>query len=209
MAPTTVPALPGNSAPRRQALTVMCVLVCGGGNFYPLDELAWIACAVCARIANQPIKVHEDVMKSGQRKKSRTLTKSGTGRAKAKNKTRRPSSKALGRTAEHVKKQSTKPRDTQRPRPATANGSAGHLNAISKGTSSPSTVVGMQTDIVAMRPPAAAIGDLQSTNAGLMAFSPLAMLLRQQQLLASIMLNAMQTQQHWARACSRLPWRTA
>ena len=186
------------------------MLVCGGGNLYPPDELAWIACVVCACIANQPIKVHEDVMKSGQRKKSRTPTKSGTGRAKAKNKTRRPPTKALGRTAEHVKKQSTKPRETQRPRPATANGSAGHLNAISKGTSSPSvTVVGMQTEIVAMRPPAAAIGDLQSTNAGLMTFSPLAMLLRQQQLLASMMLNAMQTQQHWARACSRLPWRTA
>jgi hypothetical protein len=147
-------------------------------------------------------------MSSGQRKKSRTPTKSGTGRTK--NKTRRSPSKALARTAEHVKKQSKKPRETQRPRPATANGSAGHLYAISNGTSSPPfTVAGTQMDIGALRTPAAAIGDLRSASAGLMAFSPLAMLLRQQELLTSIMLNVMQTQQHWARACSRLPWRTA
>ena len=158
--------------------------------------------------ANQPIKVHEDVMKSVQRKKSRPPTKAGTGRAKAKNKTRRSPSKALARTAEHVKKQSTKSRETQRPRPATAKGSAGHLNAVSGTSSPPVTVVGTQTDIVALRTPAAAISDLRS-NAGLMAFSPLAMMLRQQQLLRSMMLNVMQTQQHWAMACSRLPWRTA
>ena len=48
-------------------------------------------------------------MSSGQRKNSRTRTKSGTGRTKAKNKTRRSPSKALARTAEHVKKQSIKP----------------------------------------------------------------------------------------------------
>jgi hypothetical protein len=42
-----------------------------------------------------------------------------------------------------------------------------------------------------------------------MSFSPLVMMLRQQQLLTSVMLNVMQTQQHWGRAFSRLPWRTA
>ena len=149
-------------------------------------------------------------MSSGQRKNSRTRTKSGTGRTKAKNKTRR-SSKELARTAEHVKKQSIKRHD-QRPRPA-ANGSAGHdLNAISNGTSNPPvTVVGKQTDIAALRTSAAAngISDLRSANAGLVSFSPLVMLLRQQGLLTSMMLNVMQTQQHWARAFSRSPWRTA
>ena len=43
-------------------------------------------------------------MSTGQRKNSRTRTKSGTARTKAKNKTRRSPSKALARTAEHVKK---------------------------------------------------------------------------------------------------------
>jgi|SRR5688572_7191310 hypothetical protein len=146
-------------------------------------------------------------MRSGQRKNARSRTKSGTGRTKAKNKTRR-SSKELARTAEHVKKQSIKPR----PRPA-ANGSAGHdLNAISNGTSNPPvTVVGKQTDIAALRTSAAAngISDLRSANAGLVSFSPLVMLLRQQGLLTSMMLNVMQTQQHWARVFSSLPWRTA
>jgi hypothetical protein len=143
-------------------------------------------------------------MSSGQRKNSRTRTKSGTGRTKEKNKTRRSPSKELARTAEHVKKQSIKLHD-QLPRPA-ANGSAGHdLNSISNSTSSP------PVDIVALRTPAAAngISDLRSANAGLMSFSPLGILLRQQELLTSVMLNVMQTQQHWARAFSRSPWRTA
>jgi hypothetical protein len=179
-------------------------------------------------------------MSSGQRKNSRTRTKSGAGRTNAMNKTRRSPSKELAKTAEHVKKQSIKahaprprprangsaghdlkaehvkkqpikPHD-QRPRPA-ANGSPGHdLNAISNSTSSlPVTVVGKKTDIVALRTPAAAngISDLRPANAGLMSFSPLAELLRQQDLLTSMMLNVMQTQQHWARAFSGLPWRTA
>jgi hypothetical protein len=42
-----------------------------------------------------------------------------------------------------------------------------------------------------------------------MSFSPLGILLRQQELLTSVMLNVMQTQQHWARAFNRSPWRTA
>ena len=188
----------------------MSVLVCGGGNFYPLDELALIACVDVTRASRTNQPKHEDVMSSGQRKNSRTRTKSGTGRTKAKNKTRR-SPKELARTAEHVKKQSIKPHD-QRPLPA-ANGSAGHdLNSISNSTSSPPvTVVEKQTDIVALRTPAAAngISDLRSANAGLMSFSPLAILLRQQEVLTSVMLNVMQTQQHWARAFSRSPWRTA
>lgn len=188
----------------------MSVLVCGGGNFYPLDELALIACVDVTRASRTNQPKHEDVMSSGQRKNSRTRTKSGTGRTKAKNKTRR-SPKELARTAEHVMKQSIKPHD-QRPRPA-ADGSAGHdLNSISNSTSIPPvTVVGKQTDIVALRTPAAAngISDLRSANAGLMSFSPLAILLRQQEVLTSVMLNVMQTQQHWARAFSRSPWRTA
>ena len=141
-------------------------------------------------------------MSPGQRKNSPTRTKSGTCRTKAKNKTRRSPSKALARTAEHVKK-TIKPHGTRRPRPA-ANGSA-DLN------STPVTVVGKQTDTVALRTPAAAngISDERSANAGLMSFSPLVMMLQQQQLLTSVMLNVMQTQQHWARAFSRLPWRTA
>jgi hypothetical protein len=188
----------------------MCVLVCGGGNFYPLDELALIACVNVTRASRTNKTKHEDVMSSGQRKNSRARTKSGTGRTKAKNKTRRSPSKELARTAEHVKKQSIKPHDQRRP---AANGSAGHdLNSISNSTSSPPvTVVGKQTDTVALRTPAAAngISDQRSANAGLMSFSPLVMLLRQQGLLTSMMLNVMQTQQHWARAFSRLPWRTA
>ena len=150
-------------------------------------------------------------MSSGQRKNSRARTKSGTGRTKAKNKTRRSPSKALARTADHVKKQSIKPHD-QLPRPA-ANGSAGHdLKAISNSPSStPVTVVGKQTDTVALRTPAAAngISDQRSANADPMSFSPLAMLLRQQELVTSMMLNVIQTQQHWGRAFSRFPWRTA
>ena len=149
-------------------------------------------------------------MSSGQQKNSRTRTKSGTGRTKAKNKTRRSPSKGLARTAEHVKKQSIKPH-AQRPRPS-PNGSAGHdRNAISNSTSSPAvTGVGKQTDTVALRTPAEnGISDLRSANSGPMSFSPLVMLLRQQQLLTSVMLNVMQTQQHWARAFSGLQWRTA
>ena len=147
-------------------------------------------------------------MSSGQRKNSRTRTKSGTGRTKAKNKPRRSPSKALARTAEHVKK-TIKPHGTRRPLPA-ANGSAGH-DLKASPSSTPVTVVGKQIDTVALRTPAAAngISDERSANAGLMSFSPLAMLLRQQELLTSVMLNVMQTQQHWARAFSRLPWRTA
>src|SRR5688572_517035 len=76
----------------------------------------------CACIANQPIRLHEDVMRSGQRKNSRTRATSGKGPTKAKNKTRRSPAKALARTAEHVKK-TIKPHGTRRPRPA-ANGSA-------------------------------------------------------------------------------------
>ena len=147
-------------------------------------------------------------MSSGRQKNSRTRTKSGTGRTKAKNK--RSPSKELARTAEHVKKQSIKPH-AHRPRPA-ANGSAGHdRNAISNSTSSPAvTGVGKQTDTVGLRTPAEnGISDLRSANSGPMSFSPLVMLLRQQQLLTSVMLNVMQTQQHWARAFSGLPWRTA
>jgi hypothetical protein len=116
----------------------------------------------------------------------------------------------LARTAEHVKKQSIKPHD-QRPLPA-ANGSAGHdLNSISNSTSIPPvTVVEKQTDIVALRTPAAAngISNLRSANTGLMSLSPMAMLLRQQEFLTSMMLNVMQSQQHWARAFSRFPGRT-
>ena len=206
-------------------------------------------------------------MSSGQRKNSRTRTKSGAGRTNAMNKTRRSPSKGLARTAEHVKKQSIKPHDPRprprangsaghdlraehvkknkaaRPRPRPhANGSAGHdlraehvkkqpmkphdqrprpaangppghdLNAISNSTSSlPVTLVGKKTEIVALRTPAAATGisDLRSANAGLRSFSPLAMLLRQQELLTSVMLNVMRTQQQWARSFSSLPWRTA
>jgi len=62
-------------------------------------------------------------------------------------------------------KQSIKPHGTQRSRPAAANESAGHdLKAISNGTSSPSVTVGKQTDIVALRTPAAAnrISDLRT-----------------------------------------------
>ena len=192
-------------------MAAMSVLVCGGGSFYPLDELALIACVDVTRGSRSNQPKHEDVMSSGQRNNSRTRTKSGAGRAKATNKTRRSPSKELARTAEHVKKQSTKPHD-QRPRPP-ANGSPGHdLNAISNSTSStPVTVVGKQTDTVALRTPAAAngISDLRSANAGLMSFSPLAILLRQQEVLTSVMLNVMQTQQHWARAFCGLPWRTA
>ena len=190
-------------------MAAMSVLVCGGGNFYPLDELALIACVDVTRASRTNQPKHEDVMSSGQRKNSRTRTKSGTGRTKAKNKTRHSPSKALARTADHVKKQSIKPHD-QLPRPA-ANGSAGHdLNSISNSTSPPVTVVGKQTDIVARRPAAAnGISDLRSANAGLMSFSPLGILLRQQELLTSVMLNVMQTQQHWARAFSRSSWRTA
>ena len=146
-------------------------------------------------------------MSPGQRKNSPTRTKSGTCRTKAKNKTRRSPSKALARTAEHVKK-TIKPHGTRRLR-AAANGSAGHdLKAISNSPSStPVTVVGKQTDTVALRTPNG-ISDERSANAGLMSFSPLAMLLRQQEFLTSMMLNVMQTQQHWGRAFSRLPWRT-
>ena len=182
-------------------------------------------------------------MSSGQRKNSRTRTKSGAGRTNTMNKTRRSPSKGLAKTAEHVKKQSIKQSikpHAPRPRPR-ANGSAGHdlkaehvkkqpikpqdqrprpaagspghdLNAISNSTSRlPVTLVGKKTDIVALRTPAVATGisDLRSANAGLMSFSPLAMLLRQQELLTSVMLNVMQTQQQWARSFSRLPWRTA
>jgi hypothetical protein len=164
-----------------------------------------------ACIASQPTTCHEDVMRS-ERKNSRTRTKSGTGRSKAKNKTRRSPSKVLAaRAAEHFKKQSVKPHD-QRPRSA-ANQSAGHdLNAIPNSASSPLvTLKGKQADIAALPAQAAANGssNLRSANAGLMSFSPLAMLLRQQGLLASMMLNVMQTQQHWARAFCGLPWRTA
>jgi len=109
-------------------------------------------------------------------------------------------------SAEHDKKQSMKPND-RRARPP-ANGSHVDLNAISNSTSSPAvTVVEKQTDIVALRTPAAAngISDVRPANAGLMSFSPLAMLLRQQDLMTSVMLNVMQTQQHWARALCRLP----
>jgi hypothetical protein len=71
--------------------------------------------------------------------------------------------------------------------------------------------VGKQTDIAALRIPAEAngISDLRSVNAGLMSLSPLAILLRQQEVLTSVMLNVIQTQQYWARAFSRSPWRTA
>jgi hypothetical protein len=113
--------------------------------------------------------------RSGQRKNSRTRTKSEIGRTKAKSKTRRSPSKELARTAE--------PHD-KRPRPA-ANGSALRTSAAANG-----------------------ISDLRSANAGLMSFSPLVMLLRQQGLLTSMMLNVMQTQQQWARAFSGLPRRT-
>jgi hypothetical protein len=108
----------------------------------------------------------------------------------------------LARKAEHIKKKSIK---HQRPRPAAA-GSTEH--ALNK-TSSP--VVGKQTDMTALRTPAAAngISNLRLANTGLMSLSPLAMLLRQQELLTSMMLNVMQNQQHWARAFSRLAWPTA
>jgi hypothetical protein len=179
------------------------------GTCTPWTSWPLIACVDVTRASrtNQP---KQDVMTSRQQKNSRTRTKSGTGRTKAKNKTRHSPSKELARTADHVKKQSIKPHD-QLPRPA-ANGSAGHdLNSISNSTSPPITVVGKQTDIVARRTAAAAngISDLRSANAGLMSFSPLGILLRQQELLTSVMLNVMQTQQHWARAFSRSSWRTA
>jgi hypothetical protein len=140
-------------------------------------------------------------MRSGQRKNSRSRAKSGTARTKAKTKTRRSSSKELARTAEHVKKNSTK--HGQRSRLA-ATGSVEHAQITICNPVA-------ENDIAALRTPAAAngISDLRSANAGLMSFSPLAMLLRQQELLTSVMLNVMQTQQHWARAFSRLPWRTA
>ena len=127
-------------------------------------------------------------MRSGQRKNSPTRAKSGTARTKAKTKTRRSSLKELARTAEHVKK-STK--HGQRPRSA-ATGSAEHAQiAICN------PVAG--NDIAALRTPAAAngISNLRSANTGLMSLSPMAMLLRQQEFLTSMMLNVMQSQQHW------------
>jgi len=181
------------------------------GTSTPWTSWPLRACVDVTRASRTNQPKHEDVMSSRHRKNSRMRTKSGTGRTKAKNKTRRSPSKALARTADHVKKQAIKLHD-QLPRPA-GNGSAGHdLNSISNSTSSPSvTVVEKQTDIMARRTPAAANGirDLRSANAGLMSFSPLGILLRQQQLLTSVMLNVMQAQQHWARAFSRSPWRTA
>jgi hypothetical protein len=151
------------------------------------------------RVHRKPtIKIHEVAMNSGQRKNSRTRTKSGTGRSKAKNKTRRSTrAKALAGTSEHVKKQAIKPHSTRRLRPAASKGSAGQeLNEISNSTSS--------------RVVTASAGKQTNTGPTLsMAFSPLAMLLRQQILLTSMMFNAMQTQQHWARAFSGLQWRTA
>jgi len=128
-------------------------------------------------------------MNSGQRKNSRTRTKSKTGRTKA----RRSAAKALARTAEHVKRQAIKPRSTRQPHPVAPNGSVGHeLNAISTGTSSRSLTASVRK---------------QTDPAPVMLFSPLAMLVRQQKILTTMLLHAMQTQQNWARAFS--PWRTA
>jgi hypothetical protein len=102
----------------------------------------------------------------------------------------------LARTSEHVKKQPIKPHSTRRLRPAAPNGSAGQeLNEISNSSGHLVTASeGKQTNT----------GPTQSR-----AFSPLATLLRQQKLLTPMMFNAMEAQQHWARALSRLQWRTA
>jgi len=151
-------------------------------------------------------------MSSAHRKNSRTRTRSGAGRTKPKNKRSRSTTKALASTAEHVKKQPMKPHRAQRPRPAAPNGSAGHeRKPTSKGTDGRSVTASVekQTDIAAPRTPPAANENSgrRSASAGptqIMAFwSPLAMLLRQQALLTSMMLNVMHSQQRWARAFSR------
>ena len=117
----------------------------------------------------------EDVMGSAQRKNSRTRIRAG--RTKAKIKTRRSTTKALSSTAEPVKKQLTKPR--QRGPSAASNGSSAHRRKpVLNGT------------------------DGRSVTQTMAFWSPVAMVLRQQALLTSMLLTITHSQQLWARAFS-------
>ena len=157
-----------------------------------------------ARIANQPT-TFEDVMGSAQRKNSRARRRAG--RTKAKIKTRRSTTKALSSTTEPVKKQPIKPR--QRGYAAASIGSSAHRRKpILNGRDGRSSSVKTQTDITAL-PPATAANenrDLRPASAGptqIIAFwSPVAMVLRQQALLTSMLLSITHSHQLWARAFS-------
>ena len=179
----------------------------------PPGRVGSIACGRVAVLMANRQSLREDVMSSAQRKKRRTHTRSGTGRTKAKNKTIRSTTKALANTAEHVKKHELiKPRRAPRPRSAAPNGSAGpERKPAPNGTGARTVTASVEkpSDVAEVLTAAAANenSDLRSAGAGptqIMVFwSPMAMLLRQQSVLTSMMLNVIHSQQYWARAFSR------
>jgi len=144
-------------------------------------------------------------MTSVRGKKSRSAPRSGSNRAKAKAKKRRSTTMALVSPTKHVKTQSRKPHRGQRAQPRneqmpTGGGAGGRANSAPtrkrKGAATPLTAaMDRKTDLRSAR----------SDPARIMVFwSPMAIVLRNQRMLSSIMLNVIQAQQHWARALQRL-----
>ena len=133
-------------------------------------------------------------MGSTQRKKSST-TLSKSGRTKRKPANSASTTKALVNKADHVRRQALKPGPTVR-----APGK--EVGANKKLTSNAPNAPGETPEVLRT----AANENLRPALSGLMqalAWSPMAVLLRQQSLLASMSLNVIQSHRLWAQAWTR------
>ena len=131
-------------------------------------------------------------MGSTQRKKSST-TRSKSGRTKRKPANSASTTKALVNKADHVRRQALKPGPSVR-----APGKEVDTNDRLSSNGPGKTPEGLRTAANENLRPA-----LSGPTQALAFWSPMAVLLRQQTLLASMWLNVIQSQRHWAQAFSR------
>ncbi len=136
---------------------------------------------------------HRGLQMSSARRKKPSSPRFGSSRGKRKRAPSGSTTKALVNKADHVKRQSPGP-DIQ-------------IRASGKGSNTTKKLSPKNTgDMTEMLPPAA-MKNARPALAGLvqdLAFwSPMALLMRQQTLMASMALNLMQSQRLWAQALSR------
>ena len=125
------------------------------------------------------------------RHNSRAPIRSAKGRTKKTAKAKRPITKPLVSTSEHVKKQPAKA-ERVRTRIAAPNEEARHRRTtVSRGTGNRSAIASMEKQASA------------SAARMMMFWSPLGMLLRQQAFLTSIASSLMRSQQLWMRRFGR------
>jgi hypothetical protein len=148
-------------------------------------------------------------------KKSRAQSRSGTDRSEAKSKPRRLAAKALANSAAHIKKMDpAPPRRAQGSASSVPTGSADDGSPPGLGATRDTIVIGApiaphQSD---MTEPLSGVAGNDSSNSRsahaaptqtMALWSPLAMLMRQQSFMATMMLSIMDSQRNWARAFKR------